>query len=116
VFWIPCWRSLEEILILSPVKSPIHFLRMTALAEGTSFLVLLGIAMPLKYWAGLPLAVKIVGWLHGILFLLLCLVLTWVFFRHKWPVLRIMLVVAAALLPFGPFVIDSRLQQYEKSP
>jgi hypothetical protein len=43
-------------------------LRKISLAEGISYLLLLGIAMPLKYWAGLPLAVKIVGSIHGALF------------------------------------------------
>jgi SAM-dependent methyltransferase len=41
--------------------------RWIAKIEGVSFLVLLGIAMPLKYAAGLPMAVKIVGWAHGVL-------------------------------------------------
>ena len=99
-------------------KSPVHVLRVLTLAEGTSFLVLLGIAMPLKYWAGLPLAVKIVGWVHGVLFLLFCFALARVFFCRRWPVFRVLFVFVAALLPFGPFVIDSRIQYYEdeKSP
>lgn len=45
------------------------FLKIMALLEGTSLLALLLIAMPLKYHFGLPEAVKIVGMLHGILFL-----------------------------------------------
>lgn len=41
-----------------------------SMAEGTSFLVLLLIAMPLKYMANMPLMVKYVGWVHGVLFIL----------------------------------------------
>ena len=44
--------------------------RLVAIMEGVSFLVLLGIAMPLKYFADMPLAVKYIGWLHGLLFVL----------------------------------------------
>ena len=43
----------------------IKFLRITGITEGISFLVLLLIAMPMKYYFAIPLAVKIVGWLHG---------------------------------------------------
>mgnify|MGYP001566950446 CR=1 FL=1 len=53
----------------------VHTLRLTTLAEGVSFLLLLGVAMPLKYLAGIPLAVAIAGWLHGILFGGLCVLL-----------------------------------------
>jgi integral membrane protein len=53
-------------------KSPVPFLRRIALIEGWSFLILLGIAMPLKYLADMPLAVRLVGSLHGFLFLTLC--------------------------------------------
>ena len=41
-----------------------------SLIEGLSFLILLGIAMPLKYMFDQPLAVTYVGWAHGILFIL----------------------------------------------
>ena len=50
-------------------RSSIGRLRAVALAEGISFLVLLGVAMPLKYLADMPLAVRIAGWLHGLLFI-----------------------------------------------
>ena len=46
----------------------LHRFRMVAIAEGISFLVLLGIAMPLKYILDVPEAVKVVGWIHGALF------------------------------------------------
>ena len=59
----------------TPPASPIPWLRYTALAEGVSYLLLLGVAMPLKYLADMPMAVKIVGWAHGLLFMLLLMML-----------------------------------------
>ena len=50
---------------VTPAARAIQQLRRVGKIEGVSFLVLLGIAMPLKYLAHLPLAVKVVGWVHG---------------------------------------------------
>ncbi|HRJ73190.1 MAG TPA: DUF3817 domain-containing protein [Terrimicrobiaceae bacterium] len=94
-------------------KSSVHRLRLLALTEGVSFLLLLGVAMPLKYLAGVPAAVKIVGWAHGLLFAALCLLLLRVTLEERWPLGRAVMVFVAALLPFGPFVIDRRLKHYE---
>jgi integral membrane protein len=93
--------------------SSVHTLRVLALTEGVSFLLLLGVAMPLKYLADMPLAVKVVGWAHGLLFVALCYVLLRVTLEKRWPPARAGMVFLAALLPFGPFVIDRRLKHYE---
>jgi integral membrane protein len=90
-------------------------LRSVALVEAVSFLVLLGVAMPLKYLAGLPLAVKIVGWAHGVLFVWLLIALVLVKLRARWSVRDAGVVLLAALLPFGPFVIDRRLREAARS-
>jgi len=55
------------------LKTSIGRLRTIALIEGISFIVLLGIAMPLKYLAGMPQAVTFAGWLHGMLFIAFCI-------------------------------------------
>jgi len=94
-------------------KSLVHTLRLVALTEGVSFLVLLGVAMPLKYFVGMPQAVKIVGWAHGLLFVTLCFLLLKVTLEERWPLKRAAMVFIAALLPFGPFIIDKRLKHYE---
>ena len=96
-------------------SSPIGRLRAVALTEGISFLVLLGIAMPLKYLAGMPLAVKIAGWIHGILFIAVCYVLSRTAAELSWPRRQVITVVIAALLPFGPFVIDRRLARLDRA-
>lgn len=89
-------------------------LRALGMLEAVSFLILLGVAMPLKYLAGLPLAVKIAGLLHGLLFLAFCMVLLETQQAQKWPMRWTSVVLIAALLPFGPFVIDRRLRKEDK--
>ena len=97
------------------LKSSIGRLRAIGLVEGVSFLILLGVAMPLKYFAGLPQAVKIVGWIHGLLFITFCMVLLQTRLDAKWNAWRTGAILAAALLPFGPFVIDARLRSEDEA-
>ena len=76
-------------------------LRLASILDGISYLILLGIAMPLKYFAGEPLAVRIVGMAHGVLFLALCLCLLEVLFRKKLsfrPILKSLFVKSNFLL------------------
>lgn len=78
------------------------------MAEGISFLVLLFIAMPLKYFANLPMAVTIVGGLHGVLFVAF-MVLAWeVKGEHKKDWGWYLKAFIASLLPFGTFVMDKQ--------
>jgi integral membrane protein len=93
-------------------RNPISLLRTLAMIEGASFLVLLFVAMPLKYFAGVPMAVKVVGWIHGVLFAVVVMALVWTMIAARWPIARGALVFAAALVPFGPFVIDRRMREY----
>jgi integral membrane protein len=82
--------------------------RFIALAEGWSFLILLFIAMPLKYLADQPLAVKYVGWAHGVLFIAYWIAAVPLFTRLKWPGGRVVGLVLASLLPFGTFVMERK--------
>lgn len=84
-------------------------LRVVALMEGVSFLVLLGIAMPLKYAAGRPEAVKYVGMAHGVLFVLYVLLLLGVALERGWSARKIMLAFGASVVPFGTFWADRKL-------
>jgi len=81
-------------------------LRRLSLTEGVSTLVLFGIAMPLKYMAGMPLPVRIVGSIHGALFVALALML--LLAVSKVPISKSMAAVGllAAVIPFGPFIYD----------
>jgi integral membrane protein len=98
------------------MNSPVPFLRRIAFIEGISFLVLLCIAMPLKYLAHLPQAVLAAGWAHGVLFVILCAALLRTMLIAKWPVSRCAMVFIAALLPCGPFVIDRRMAEWDRTP
>jgi integral membrane protein len=94
--------------------NPIPFLRKVAKVEAISFLILLGVAMPLKYLAGIPLAVKICGWIHGILFVVFCAALLQTMVTARWSFSRAVPIFISALLPFGPFVLDRRMAAYEQ--
>ena len=82
--------------------------RTVAVAEGISFIVLLFIAMPLKYMLGMPLAVKVVGWAHGALFVGYWLAAVPLFTRLKWDPERIVGLGLASVLPFGTFVMERK--------
>ena len=93
--------------------SSLNLFRKVALAEGISYIVLLFIAMPLKYWADMPLAVKYVGWAHGLLFVLYiaCLVMAWQ--ERKWSIGKVIVLFVASLLPFVPFYVEKKLKEEE---
>jgi integral membrane protein len=86
-------------------------LRLVALLEGSSFLILLFVAMPLKYLAGLPLAVRVVGSIHGALFLLFLAALYRAARARAWPRRRSLSAFVASILPFGTFVFDASLRR-----
>ncbi|MBC5994647.1 DUF3817 domain-containing protein [Pontibacter cellulosilyticus] len=96
------------------MKTPISRFRLVGFYEGLSFLLLLGIAMPVKYILGYPELVKYVGWAHGVLFILYMYALLQVALVHKWSVGKIALAAVASLLPFGPFILDKKLLQNEE--
>ena len=87
----------------------INSLRLLGNIEGISYLLLLGIAMPLKYFFGFPMAVKIVGMAHGVLFIAYCLLLALQMRANKWNLLFGIYLFVATLIPFGTFVTDRRL-------
>lgn len=97
------------------LKSTLEKIRITVLIEGVSFLLLLFVAMPLKYFANLPLAVKYVGWGHGVLFILLCWFLFHALITKRIPFSRAVLVFISSLIPFGPFLINHKLKQAENT-
>ena len=87
--------------------------RLTALAEAISYLLLLGVAMPLKYVWGQPLAVKIIGGIHGALFILFCLTLAMAMRAGRWSLIRAAGLFLASLVPFLPFWLDAHLRTWE---
>lgn len=85
-------------------------LRILGNVEGISYLVLLGIAMPMKYLMEIPEAVKIVGMAHGVLFLAYCLQLLLCMKNFKWKFGFGAYLFVATLIPFGTFVTDRKLK------
>jgi integral membrane protein len=93
--------------------SQIRVFRMIALAEGCSFLVLLCIAMPMKYFMGMPEIVRVVGSIHGGLFLLYVGLLAMLHVRQRWPVMFSLYAFVASVIPFGTFMLDKHLREKE---
>jgi len=92
----------------------IKYLRIIGIAEGISYLILLGIAMPLKYFFGFPLAVKYTGWAHGALFMLFILAVLLAIKPMKWNLLSVLVALASSIIPFGTFMLDKQLRKREQ--
>jgi integral membrane protein len=89
----------------------LRHLRLVAFLEGLSFIALLFIAMPLKYMADLPMAVRVTGSLHGLLFLAFVYVLFRAATEHEWSMKRSAGAFVSSLVPFGTFVLDRELKR-----
>ena len=85
--------------------------RIIALLEGVSFLLLLGVAMPLKYIYMTPLAVQVIGPIHGFLFMLFCACLIMILKRHTLPAKVGVWGFLAGILPFGTLVFDGYIKK-----
>lgn len=94
-------------------STAIRTFRLTSLAEAISYLLLLGVAMPMKYVWGQPLAVKIIGSIHGGLFVLFCLTLAAAMRAGRWSIQRGAVLFLASLVPLLPFWLDARLRRWE---
>ncbi|WP_067452988.1 DUF3817 domain-containing protein [Actinomadura macra] len=80
--------------------------RIVSIAEAVSFLVLLLIAMPLKYMADAPVAVQIMGPTHGVLFIAYTGMVFFVREQLRWDIKRTVLALAAGVLPVAPFFVE----------
>lgn len=89
----------------------IRHVRLVGIVEGISYLLLLGIAMPMKYLFGYPLAVRIVGSLHGILFLWFLVALYRAHRECRWSLVASAQLFIASLVPFGFFLVEPRLRR-----
>ncbi|CAH0251605.1 DUF3817 domain-containing protein [Chryseobacterium sp. Bi04] len=85
--------------------------RKIALLEGISYLILLFIAMPLKYILNITEGVKYFGWIHGLLFLIFLVVLILASIKYRWSLKRITIYLIASILPFAPFILDKNLKK-----
>lgn len=92
------------------IRKRIDRVRHVAMAEGVSWLLLLA-CLPLKYQFGMPVGVKIMGPIHGALFVLLLLVIFQAWGDKALSFGKAVLVFIASLIPFGPFLIDRKLAE-----
>ena len=76
-----------------------------------SYLLLLGVAMPLKYFYDSPEAVRVTGMAHGLLFVAYCLLLALCMRKFKWSFGFAIYLFVATLIPFGTFVTDRKLKE-----
>jgi len=103
------------------LKSSIGRLRLLGLLEGLSLLLLVGVAVPLKYLSGDPSLVRAIGPVHGLLFLLFVLNTLRVGVEHRWRFsTTTWKVLLACVVPFGTFYVDRKIlapmQKHEKAP
>lgn len=95
------------------LKTALGRFRAVALLEGVSYVLLLAIAMPLKYFADWPLGVRVVGSAHGALFVVFVLALAHVAAVQGWGLRRISAAFIWSLVPAGTFVFDRSLAREE---
>jgi integral membrane protein len=96
------------------MKNRIINLRLIGFIEGVSFLVLLLIAMPLKYYWGFPMAVKITGWIHGVLFILYIIAVLMAIKAMEWNWFSTLVALSVSLVPIGTFVLDTSLKKRQQ--
>ena len=88
----------------------IQTLRILGNIEGISYLLLLGVAMPMKYYFEMPMVVKITGMAHGVLFVAYCILLALCMKNFNWSLKFGAYLFIATLIPFGTFVTDRKLR------
>lgn len=86
-------------------KTPLGRLRIMAILEGISY-ILLGVTMPLKYLHNMPTPNYYVGMIHGVLFIVYCLMVVYVGLKKNWKMKIILFGLIASLIPFGTFYAD----------
>lgn len=84
-------------------------LRIMSLLEGTSLLLLLFIAVPLKRLLDMPEAVSIIGPIHGILFILFNLLLLIMVIKSQLKISHAIIGFIASLIPFGSYVFKAKI-------
>lgn len=89
-------------------------LRVTGILEGLSFIILLLIAMPLKYAAGKPQMVSVVGMAHGVLFVLYIFLTVVAKIQYQWSWRKVLLLWVASIVPLGTFYADHKILRYEE--
>ena len=85
--------------------------RVLGLIEGTSLLILLFIAMPLKYYADVKLVVPVIGMIHGLLFIAYMVSSLNISHKLNWSILFWLLVFFSSIVPAGTYLMDLKLKK-----
>lgn len=92
---------------------PLHLFMMAGYMDGTTLLLLLAVAMPLKYWANLPIAVTIVGTIHGWVYVVYLFTILYAQIRLRWHVKWSVLGFLAGFIPLGNYLLNRALKKRE---
>ncbi len=87
---------------------PIPYFRTISTLEALSYLLLLGVAMPLKYIWDKPTLVEYLGMAHGVLFIAYVIGAFILFKQLAWSIKTLIIVLICSLLPFGPFYAERK--------
>ena len=101
--------------MLTRWSDPLMRLRLMGLVEGTTLLLLLGLAVPLKHLGGEPRLVTLLGPVHGLAFLLYAWCAVEAVSGGGWSRRDAARVLLAAIVPFGPFANDAWLRRRQRS-
>lgn len=93
----------------------LRLFRTVSISEGLSLLLLLAVAMPIKYILNEPILVKIVGMIHGILFIFYVLFALFLKKRQKWSLVELAMILTASIIPFGTFYVDSKFLKNKRA-
>ena len=88
-------------------------LRILAILEGISYLLLVPTII-LKYGYEMGLPNKIVGSIHGVLFILYCVWVVYYAKKKQWSLMKTLISLAASLVPFATFIVDHRILKKEE--
>ena len=86
----------------------LKYFRWILLLEGYSLLAMFFIAMPLRWWTGEHMYVRVTGTIHGILFLIFLYMLIQIALEYSWKWKKVVLALILGSLPFGSFVFEKR--------
>lgn len=95
-------------IAMQNLNKTIKAFKILSTLEAISFLLLLGIAMPLKYIWNIPEFVRVIGMAHGVLFVLYIIGAYWMYEKLNWSFKTLLIVCICAVLPFGPFYADKK--------
>ena len=84
------------------------FFRVVSFLEGTSYLLLLFVAVPIKYWMDDPQYVKLLGMPHGLLFVTYLVIAFLIKSELKWNNKTLGVVMLASVIHFGTFYVDKK--------